>query len=107
LGNHLIICLGYTPSAHTERSACNEQYQTSVRTFFEFADDNRIPGSVSTLQSTLNRAEQDAFLPLGSGVFGDETRDQLRATIVQKSPEPIIDGFSSSDNSIFDDEVAA
>jgi len=49
--------------------------------------------------------EQNAFPPQDSGVFGDEIGDRLRATVVQKSPEPIIDDFSSSD--IFEGEYAA
>ena len=60
---------------------------------------------MSTLQSTLNRVEQDALPPYDSGVFGAEIGDRLRATVVQKSSEPIIDNFSSSD--IFGDEYAA
>jgi hypothetical protein len=38
-------------------------------------------------------------------MFGDEIGDRLRATAVQKSSEPIIDDFSSSD--IFEGEYAA
>ena len=60
---------------------------------------------MSKLQSTLDRVEQNAFPPQDSGVFGDEIGDRLRATVVQKSPEPIIDDFSSSD--IFEGEYAA
>jgi hypothetical protein len=102
------FALDVTPALTPTGQPVTNGIKQVVATFFGSADDSGIPGSVSTLQSTLNNVEKEALPLKVDGIFGDKTRNRLRATIAQKGPEPILDDFGSSDEfDIFDNEDAA
>ncbi len=64
-----------------------------------------MPGAVSTLQTSLNHVESDAVPLKVDGIFGDRTRDRLRATVAERGPEPILNEFHNDDDlDIFDDD---
>jgi len=101
--------LDITPASTPNGLPVSDGIKQVIGTFFEAADDSGIPGGVSTLQTTLNRVERDALPLKVDGIFGDKTRDRLRATIAQKGPEPILSEFGDDNDGfdVYDDEDLA
>lgn len=76
-----------------------------VGRFLGNADDSGMPGAVSGLQTSLNHVESEAIPLKVDGIFGDKTRDRLRATVAEKGPGPILDEFRGDDDfDVFDDD---
>jgi hypothetical protein len=65
------------------------------------ADEATMPEAVSTLQSTLNRADPDLAPLKVDGVFGDKTRARLRGLVAQRGARPILDAAALEELALF------
>ncbi|NKB19480.1 MAG: hypothetical protein GKS01_02945 [Alphaproteobacteria bacterium] len=97
-----------TPASTPAGLPVTDGIKQVVGAFLGSADDKAMPDAVSGLQTTLNHVDRDAIPLKVDGIFGDKTRNRLRATVAEKGPEPILNDFGNDDDfDVFDDEDVA